>query len=237
MARARVLVVEDDPSIRRFIELALEEEPLELLQAATLAQALDELRRAGPFRLIFTDLMLPDGSGLQMLQALAAEPDLRAGARIVVFSAGLSADTRQRLDALGVDEVIAKPAGVRDLLGAAQRALAAEAPPPAAPADPTQAAVERYFAGNRALFDAYGESCRRQFALDRHSGDAALAAADWPALRRLAHSLKSVLQTLGHDAASAQARQLEVDAAQLQADAARQGWLRLAAALDRLARP
>jgi CheY-like chemotaxis protein/HPt (histidine-containing phosphotransfer) domain-containing protein len=235
VSAARVLVVEDDPSIRRFIALALEDEPLELAEAASVAQALQQLRGQGPFRLVFTDLMLPDGSGLQVLQTLADEPALRAGAHVVVFSAGLSAETRQRLSALGVDEIIAKPAGVRDLLGAAQRALSAQAPAPAAPADPTQ--VARYFAGNQALFDAYRQSCQRQFALDRHSGDAALAAADWPALRRLAHSLKSVLQTLGHDAASAQARQLEADAAQAQPDAARRGWTQLAATLDRLAQP
>jgi HPt (histidine-containing phosphotransfer) domain-containing protein len=65
----------------------------------------------------------------------------------------------------------------------------------------------------------------------------ALAAADLPALRRLAHSLKSVLQTLGHDAASAQARQLEADAAAGRSEAAQQGWARLGAALDRLQPP
>lgn len=236
MGTDRVLLVEDDASIRRFVQLALEDEPITLLQADTVAAGMAALQAEGPFKLVLTDLMLPDGSGQQLLQALQAQPALRAGARVAVFSAGLSADTRQRLDGLGVDEVIAKPASVVQLLQCVQRALSAPTQAaPAVDADPHAQAVERYFAGNRPLYDSYRDSCLRQFALDRQVGDAALQAADWPALRRLAHSLKSVLQTLGHDADSSTARQLETDAADGRADAARAGWQALAAALDRLA--
>ena len=60
---------------------------------------------------------------------------------------------------------------VRDLVRAAQRALAAPAPAPTAAADSAPHAVQRYFAGNQALFDTYLESCRSQFAIDRRSGD------------------------------------------------------------------
>ena len=232
--RPRLLLIEDDASIRRFVELALEDEPIVLHQAASVAEALQALRNHGPFRLIFTDLMLPDGSGLQVLQTLVAEPALRGGARVAVFSAGLSADTRSKLDPLDVDEVIAKPASLAQLLQCLQRALAAPAPEPAAPA-PAAAAVARFFAGNQPLYDAYRESCRRQFANDRRAGDAALGAGDLPALRRLAHSLKSVLQTLGHDGDSALARQLETDAAASQREAAHAGWQRLGLVLDQLA--
>lgn len=235
MPLPRVLVIEDDASIRRFIALALEDEPLALWHADSVQQALARLRADGPFRLVFTDLMLPDGHGSDVLQALADQPALRAGARVVVFSAGLTGELRQRLQSLGVDEVISKPAGVADLVQAARRALAGD-PAAAAPADdPRAQAVERYFAGNQALFDAYRDSCRQQFERDRRAGDAAVGGADWQALRRLAHSLKSVLQTLGHDEASATARRVEADAAAGLVDAARDGWVRLAAALDRLA--
>lgn len=234
VAAPRVLVIEDDASIRRFIELALEEEPIELLQAETVAQALQRLRTQGPFRLVLTDLMLPDGSGLQVLQALADEPALRAGARLAVFSAGLSADTRQALARLGVDEVMAKPAPLAQLLQCLAKALAADAAPAAPAPDPQAAAVSDYFGGNQALYDSFRDTCLLQFAADRRAGDAALQAADWAALRRQAHSLKSVLQTLGHGADAAVARQLEADAAAGLHEAARSGWARLGATLDRL---
>lgn len=238
-ARPRVLLVEDDASIRRFVEMALEEEPLHLVQAESVAAALRALREQGPFRLVFTDLMLPDGSGRDVLQALKAEPALRAGARVAVFSAGLSAETRASLATLGVDDIIAKPASLAQLLQCAQAALAPDPAAPAADADPRRAAqavaVEQYFAGNRALYDAFRASCLQQFAADRVHGDTALAAADAPALRRLGHSLKTVLQTLGHDGPSQLARQLEADAAEGRLDAAGQRWLALSAALAALA--
>ena len=236
----RVLLTEDDASIRRFVELALEDLPIELVQAASVAQSLQRLREAGPFRLLITDLMLPDGSGMQLLQALAADPALRAGARVAVFSAGLSADRRAELDGLGVDEVIAKPASVGQLIDCVQRALG-EAPGAlegrAATDDLRRAAVERYFAGDQGLYAAFRASCERQFVLDRRAGDAAMALNDLAAVRRLAHSLKTVLLTLGHEAESAWARQLETDAAGGDTEQVRGGWGRLALALDRLASP
>ena len=240
MVAARVLLTEDDASIRRFVELALEDEAIELVQAATVAQSLQRLRDTGPFRLLITDLMLPDGSGVHLLQALSTEPSLRAGARVAVFSAGLSADRRAELDGLGVDEVIAKPASVVQLVACVRRALdAIPALPGSVGVEPAgqQAAVDRYFAGDRELYDAYRASCQRQFALDRRDGDAALATGDTAALRRLAHSLKTVLLTLGHEAESASARQLEADAAGGFADRLPAGWTQLARALDRLAVP
>jgi CheY-like chemotaxis protein len=202
------------------------------------AEGLHALRTQGPFRLLFTDLMLPDGSGQQVLQALAAEPALRGRCtRGGVQRRAVGRDTRQRLEGLGVDETIAKPASLAQLLGCVQRALqAGRRPRP--PPRPTPTAPRSTVTSRRPrLFDAYRASCRRQFAHDRKAGDAALAAADLPALRRLAHSLKSVLQTLGHDADSAQARQLEADAAAGRSEAAQQGWARLGAALDRLQPP
>lgn len=246
LPQPRVLLVEDDASIRRFVDMALEEEPLQLVQADTVAGALQALHEQGPFCLIFTDLMLPDGSGRDVLQALRAEPALRAGARVAVFSAGLSAETRAALATLGVDEVIAKPASLGQLLQCTRAALAAVPPAVAAPgpqavaqavalAAAQAAAVQQYFAGNQALYDTFRASCLRQFAADRVQGDAALAAADWPALRRVGHSLKTVLLTLGHEAPSALARQLEADAAQDRHEAARQSWQALAAALAALA--
>jgi HPt (histidine-containing phosphotransfer) domain-containing protein len=95
-------------------------------------------------------------------------------------------------------------------------------------------AVDRYFAGDHTLYAAYRDSCRRQFAIDRRAGDTALAAGDNAAVRRLAHSLKTVLQTLGHEDDGAVARQLEHDATDGLTQAVHEGWARLGQALDRL---
>jgi DNA-binding response OmpR family regulator len=239
MSLPRVLLVEDDPSIRRFVELAWEDQAIELRQAATVAESLDQLRHGSPYRLVITDLMLPDGSGLQVLRALAADPGLRAHARLAVFSAGLSAERRAELEGLGVDAVIAKPASLGQLTACLERALMVDAPAPAAaagaPDDAFALAVEHYFAGDQGLYDSYRTRCLRQFRDDRGTGDAALAAADLQALRRLAHSLKTVLLILGHENDSVLARQVEGDAAEGRLASAGAGWNRLADRLSWLA--
>ncbi len=234
---ARVLLVEDDASIRRFVEIALEEMPgIRLLQAASLAAAEAELA-AAPVRVLLCDLMLPDGSGTALLQSLAADPARRAGARLVAFSAGISATRRAQLEALGVDEVLAQPVPLAALVDCVERALSA-APPAAAPAAPAaddgEDVVTRHFGGDRALFEAYLASCLRQFGADVAQGDAAAAAADLPALRRLAHSLKTVLLTLGHAAASRRAAALETVAAEGDAGRALAAWPALRSTLEAL---
>lgn len=236
-----MLLVEDDASIRRFVALALEDEAIELVQAASLAQAASALRGA-PFALVLCDLMLPDGSGLDLLRELgqpgaALAPNhtpTHAAARRVAFSAGVSAAMRQQLQQAGVHEILPKPASLDDLLGCLARALAA-APTPATPAPaaaaPDAQAVQTYFGGDQALYDAYLAQCRPQFVHDAAAGDLAQRQADLPALRRLAHSLKSVWRCLGFDADSGLAAQVEDCAARQQADAAWAHWPALRARL------
>ena len=70
-------------------------------------------------------------------------------------------------------------------------------------------AVQLYFGGQHELFTRYLAACRAQFPHDVSAADQALQTADAPALRRIAHSLKSVLLTLGYAELSTQARELE----------------------------
>lgn len=77
------------------------------------------------------------------------------------------------------------------------------------------------------LFRAYRMSCHAQFPHDQTAGDAAAAAGDAAALRRLGHSLATVLLTLGRPADSALARALESAAQQQDTAAAVSLWQRL----------
>lgn len=232
----RVLLVEDDASIRRFVQLALEDSGVDLVQAGSLAAAIDALR-SGPFVLILCDLMLPDGSGFDLLQSLA-EPDAPSpGMRRVAFSAGVSAEARLRLKSLGVNEVLSKPASLAALLACVEGALdqgQAQATPAPAPVDAAQAtddAVSAFFGGDRQLFENFLAQCRQQWRLDAELGDLALRQGDLQALRRLAHSLKSVLTTLGLATDGALALNLEHAAAEGRAEPAGVLWSRLRARL------
>jgi CheY-like chemotaxis protein len=221
MSRARVLLVDDDASIRRFVALALEDLDIELVEAGSVAQARQQLAE-GRFALVITDLMMPGETGLDLLQHLDEHPEQRAGAKLAVFSAGLNAAMQARLTGFDIWRQLSKPIALSELERCVVDAIDA-APTAAAPSAPPggratstgdlsaaeQSAVERHFAGDRDLFLAYRASCVAQFAADQRLGDEALARGDAAALRRLGHSLKSVLLTLGQLEASATARQLE----------------------------
>lgn len=241
MARARILLVEDDPSLRRFVAMALEDqEHVELVQCEAVRPALDALAQ-GSFALILTDLMMPGESGFDLLARLQVSPDLRGGARLAVLSAGLTPAVREQLAGLDVWRLLTKPVSVGALVGCVNDALqgadaASNESGPAAQEGDQAHAIQEYFEGNQALFDAYRDACIGQFPQDIREGDAACAAADMQALRRVAHSLKSVLLTLGYPTLSAQARALE-DRAHAHASAdALPLWAALRAALDRVVR-
>ncbi len=252
-ALPRVLLVDDDASVRRLVAMALEGLPIELLGCADGAAAL-ALLQAAPVQVLVTDLMMPGVSGLELLARLAQDPALRGGAELVAFSAGIDAQQRQRLQALGVQRWLAKPASLQALEDVVMGAVAAAtAPGPAAGAAPLHAAgaeaaqpghaapvdehraIDLHFGGDAGLFHAFRRSCLPQFKQDLAAGEAAFVQADAAALRRLAHSLKSVLATLGHAPAAACARELEAAAAQGDLRAAQAPWSALRAQLRVLA--
>ena len=234
MALPRVLLLEDDPAVRRFVALALEPLPLQLLPCGTLTEARALLEHT-PVQLVLMDLALPDGSGLELLPSLHT-PD-NAACRIVVFSGGVDdAALRRQLQSQGAWRVLAKPVGVGLLFDTVREALqgtlqadplAADLPTAPAPEAQPQDPVMAFFGGDHGLYQAYLASCLAQFGNDLAQGDAAARAHDAPALQRVAHSLKSVLTMLGQPHAAQEAREIEAHAAAGATEAMRNGWQRL----------
>ena len=255
--RPRVIVVDDESSIRRLVQMALEDlsqdVPLELVLCASGQEALDALQ-AGPARLVITDLMMPGMSGFDLLEHLAEHPELRAGALLVVFSAGLQASAQSRLAALPVWRQLSKPVSVLTLVECVEDALLAPVPVPAPtgtakdasdavqrdsavePPAATDAAsaIELNFAGNSALFNAFDAACRAQFGADLTQIQAAVDRRDAPEVHRSAHSLRGVLGTLGHRPAAQAARAIELAAARGDWAAVQGPWATLRDALIRL---
>ncbi|TDP62523.1 response regulator [Roseateles toxinivorans] len=233
MPLPRVLLVEDDPSLQRFVQLALEELPITLLTCDSVADALAELARA-PVALLITDLMLPDRSGLDLLAQLQREPALRGAARLAVFSAGLLPAVRLQLQALDVWRMLAKPCSIMDLEACVLEAMPDWPAGAVAAMVQTPTVVESHFGGNTALYEAFRASCLQQFVHDVRTGDLACEHGDSQALRRLAHSLKSVLESLGHGEAAALARALETRADQGDWVLARPLWQALRSSIQAL---
>ena len=107
---SRVLIIEDDPQIRRFLRLALEGEGCTVQEANRLDVGV-AASRLGP-DLVLLDLGLPDGNGLDFIAPFRA----RSQAPVVVLSArGQEADKVAALDA-GADDYLVKPFGMAELL-------------------------------------------------------------------------------------------------------------------------
>ena len=86
------------------------------------------------------------------------------------------------------------------------------------------AAIDTYFDGDRDFYLVFRNASVEQFVVDIKTGDDACAAGDTATLRRTAHSLKSVLLTLGHAEHSACAKAVELAAQQPPWEQAVAGW-------------
>lgn len=104
------LLVEDEPQIRRFVRVALEEEGWQTFEAETMQRGLIDAGTRKP-DLIILDLGLPDGDGVDFIHSIrkwSAMP-------IIVLSARTSeAEKIKALDA-GADDYLTKPFGVGEL--------------------------------------------------------------------------------------------------------------------------
>jgi two-component system, OmpR family, KDP operon response regulator KdpE len=116
--RPLILVVEDEPQIRRFVCAALEREGFRVVEAATAAGGLAIAAQAHPGVTVL-DLGLPDRDGLTFIRDLR----LWSKAPIVVLSArSAERDKVEALDA-GGDDYLTKPFGVAELLARVRAAL------------------------------------------------------------------------------------------------------------------
>ena len=115
---AKVLIVEDEKPIRRFLRLAIEEEGCQVAEAGTIAQGLLEAGARQPDLLVL-DLGLPDGNGIRLIQ------DLRGWSDTPILILSARADERDKIDALdaGADDYLTKPFGMDELLARIRVAL------------------------------------------------------------------------------------------------------------------
>jgi two-component system KDP operon response regulator KdpE len=106
-----VVVIEDEPTIRRFIRMSLQSEGCLVHEAETLQRGLIETGTRKP-DMVVLDLGLPDGDGVDFIRDLRAWSDIP----VIVLSARSSeADKVSALDA-GADDYLTKPFGAAELL-------------------------------------------------------------------------------------------------------------------------
>jgi len=101
-----VLVVDDDPSIRRMIVATLRRDGYTFCEAANGREALDQMRDQHP-SVVVLDLMMPVMSGWDVLQAREADPELRR-IPVIVVSASREPEVANAVDK-GICAFLPKP--------------------------------------------------------------------------------------------------------------------------------
>jgi two-component system, OmpR family, KDP operon response regulator KdpE len=110
-ARPLVLVVEDEPQMRRLLRLTLESNGMRYSEAISVREAISKMRVQPP-DLIIADLSLPDGEGLGVIRSARESSNVP----IVVLSArSQESDKIAALDA-GADDYVTKPFSAGELL-------------------------------------------------------------------------------------------------------------------------
>lgn len=108
----KILIIEDEPSLREVTQRALEKERYVVETAATYAEA--DARIAGySYDCILLDIMLPDGNGLRLLEHIK---QLRRRDNVIIISARDSLDDKVEGLELGADDYLPKPFHTAELL-------------------------------------------------------------------------------------------------------------------------
>jgi two-component system KDP operon response regulator KdpE len=117
-APLKILVVDDEPPIRKLLHMGLGSQGYDILEAGNGRSALDQM--AGKPDLVILDLGLPDVDGLELLRQIRQRQE---GVPIVVLSSrGDEAGKVAALD-LGADDYVTKPFGMDELLARIRAAL------------------------------------------------------------------------------------------------------------------
>jgi two-component system, OmpR family, KDP operon response regulator KdpE len=116
---AKVLVIDDEPPIRKLLRMGLSAHGYEILEAPSGRVSLELLEQKKP-DLIILDLGLPDIQGLDLLKMIRSRNE--SVPIVVLSSRGDEAGKVQALD-LGADDYVTKPFGMDELLARMRAAL------------------------------------------------------------------------------------------------------------------
>lgn len=115
---ATVLLIEDEPEIRRFLKTSLPQQGYRFFEAVTGQEGLDQAAARNP-DLVLLDLGLPDMDGLEIIRKLREW----SAAPIIVLSARDQEQVKISALDLGADDYVTKPFGVNELLARIRAAL------------------------------------------------------------------------------------------------------------------
>ena len=110
----KILIIEDEPDIRKTLEYNITREGYEVISASSLSEGRQKLE-SDSFTLLLLDLMLPDGSGLDLFRDLKQDKSLSSMPVIILTAKDDEVDKVVGFE-LGADDYVTKPFSVRELI-------------------------------------------------------------------------------------------------------------------------
>jgi len=110
----KILLIEDEPDIRKTLEYNLSREGFDVICASSLSEGKNYIN-TNQFSLILLDLMLPDGSGLDLCRELKTDSDKKLTPIIILTAKDDEVDKVVGFE-LGADDYVTKPFSVRELI-------------------------------------------------------------------------------------------------------------------------
>jgi DNA-binding response OmpR family regulator len=124
---SRVLIADDDPDIRELVRFKLEQAGHDVVAVENGAAAMSSALDGEPFDVALLDVMMPRMSGIEVCEALRADP-ATAAMWIVMLTAKAQERDVERGFTAGADDYIVKPFSPRELLSRVNAAVARREP-------------------------------------------------------------------------------------------------------------
>ena len=113
--RGRILVVDDEPHIRRILKTVLESGSFEVDTRPDGTTALEAVTGTEHYDLILLDIMMPGATGLEVLEQIRGIERLKSTPVVILTAKGQDAD-RQAALSLGANDFLTKPFSPKKLL-------------------------------------------------------------------------------------------------------------------------
>jgi len=110
----KILIIEDEPDIRKTLEYNISREGYKVVCASSLSKGKEHIN-SSDFSLILLDLMLPDGSGLDLCREIKSDKDKSSTPIIILTAKDDEVDKVVGFE-LGADDYVTKPFSVRELI-------------------------------------------------------------------------------------------------------------------------